>query len=219
METMIKFTVCGASVRWWNASARKFMRLALVFRLQKFMALSSQRSVVSAINNSLFAFLVLAAGTARADDGLTIALVDPVWNGKTIPTDQVCKKFGGDQAKSPALKVEGIPTDADELVLSFNDESYSPMDKGGHGVIRVQLNKVNTIQIQPIPGETDTLPAGISVVARHRGTGWSGTGGAYLPPCSGGRGNTYSIDVSAIKNGSDGSNTTLTRGKIVMGRY
>ncbi len=195
------------------------MRLSLLFRLQKFMALSYQRSVVSAINNSLFAFLVLAVGTAYADEGLTIALADPAWNGKNIPTDQVCKKFGGDQAKSPALKVEGIPTDADELFLSFNDESYSPMDKGGHGVIRVQLKKVNTMQIQPIPGETDTLPTGMSVVARHRGTGWSGTGGAYLPPCSGGRGNTYSIDVSAIKKGSDGSTTTLTRGKIVMGRY
>jgi len=195
------------------------MRLALFFRLQKFMALSYQRFVVSAVNNSLFAFLVLTVGASHANDGLTIALIDPAWNGKNIPTDQVCKKFGGDQAKSPALTVEGIPTGADELVLSFNDESYSPMDKGGHGVIRVQLNKVNTIQIQPIPGETDTLPAGMSVVARHRGTGWSGTGGAYLPPCSGGRGNTYSIDVSAIKNGSDGSITTLTRGKIVMGRY
>ena len=163
--------------------------------------------------------LIMALGTACAEEGLTITLADPAWNGKDIPAYQVCKKFGGSQSKSPALKVDGIPADADALLLSFNDESYSPMDKGGHGVVRVQLNKAATMQVPSIPGETDTLPGGVSVVANHRGTGWSGTGGAYLPPCSGGRGNTYTIDVSAIKSSTDGGSTTVAKGKIVMGRY
>ena len=115
-------------------------------------------------NTYAFSFLLLVLGTACAEDGLTVALDDPAWNGKNIPTDQVCKKFSGNQGKSPALKVKGIPADADALVLSFNDESYSPMDKGGHGVVRIQLNKASAMQVQSIPGETDTLPAGVSVV-------------------------------------------------------
>lgn len=170
-------------------------------------------------NIYIFSLLLLLLGRAFAEEGLTVTLADPAWDGKKIPADQVCKKFGGNQSKSPALKIDGIPTDADALLLSFNDESYTPMDKGGHGVVRVQLNKTPTMQIPSIPGETDTLPAGISVVTKHRGTGWSGTGGAYLPPCSGGRGNTYTIDISAIKSGADGSSTTLAKAKIVMGSY
>lgn len=158
-------------------------------------------------------------GSACAEDALTVNLADPAWNGKKIPASQVCKKFGGDQASSPALTVEGIPADADALVLSFNDESYAPMDKGGHGVVRFAHNKGATAQVPAASGETDTLPTGMSVVTKHRGTGWSGTGGAYLPPCSGGRGNTYSIDVSAVKTGTDGSITTLAKGKIFMGKY
>ena len=174
---------------------------------------------MSTANIYLCSFLLIVLGTASADDGLTISLADPAWNGKNIPSDQVCKKFGGNQAGSPALTVEGIPADADALVLAFNDESYAPMDKGGHGIVRVQLNKATTIQIQSISGETDTLPSGVSSVAKHRGSGWSGTGGAYLPPCSGGRGNTYSIDVSAVKGAADGIGTTLAKGKIQMGKY
>ena len=166
-------------------------------------------------NTYAFSFFLLVLGTACAEEGLSVTLADPAWNGKNIPADQVCKKFGGNQAKSPALKVEGVPADADALLLSFNDESYAPMDKGGHGVVRVQLNKSSTVQVQSIPGETDTLPTGISVVTKHRGTGWSGTGGAYLPPCSGGRGNTYTIDVSVI----NGSGTIVAKGKIAMGKY
>ena len=167
----------------------------------------------------LFALSVFVAGAVHAEDSLTVSLADPAWNGKKIPTDHVCKKFGGTQASSPMLTVEGIPAEADALVLSFNDESYTPMDKGGHGIVRFAHNMRTTAQVPAIPGETDSLPAGVSVVTKHRGTGWSGTGGAYLPPCSGGRGNTYSIDVSAVKTGSDGSSATLAKGKIIMGRY
>lgn len=167
----------------------------------------------------LFALSFCILSAACAEDALTVNLAEPAWNGKKIPADQVCKKFGGNQASSPALTVEGIPADADALVLSFNDESYTPMDKGGHGIVRFALNKSATAQVPAVPGESDSLPSGVSVVTKHRGTGWSGTGGAYLPPCSGGRGNTYSIDVSAVKTGNDGSSATLAKGKIVMGKY
>ena len=174
---------------------------------------------MSASKISIFSLLLLALGPVCAQDALTISLVDPAWNGKNIPSDQVCKKFGGNQAKSPALKVEGIPADADALILSFNDESYTPMDQGGHGIIRIQLKKAAAMQVPSIPSETDALPSGVSLVANHRGSGWSGTGGAYLPPCSGGRGNTYSIDVSAVKGSADGNSTPLAKGKIVIGKY
>lgn len=172
------------------------------------------------IKNALIVTLSLFIfGAACAEDALTVSLADPAWNGKKIPADQVCKKFGSTQASSPMLTVEGIPAEADALVLSFNDETYGPMDKGGHGIVRLAINKSATAQVPAVSGETDTLPTGMSVVTKHRGTGWSGTGGAYLPPCSGGRGNTYSIDVSAVKTSADGSSTSLGKGKIVMGKY
>lgn len=167
----------------------------------------------------LFLLSLIVAGTVHAEDSLTVSLSDPAWNGKKVPADQVCKKFGGTQASSPMLSVEGIPAEADALVLSFNDESYTPMDKGGHGIVRIAHNKGATAQVPAISGETDTLPAGVSVATKHRGTGWSGTGGAYLPPCSGGRGNTYSVDVSAVKKSADGTSVTLAKGKIIMGKY
>lgn len=170
-------------------------------------------------NATIFVLSLFILGAACAEDALTVSLADPVWNGTKIPADQVCKKFGSTQASSPMLRVEGIPADADALVLSFNDESYAPMDKGGHGIVRLALNKSATAQVPAVLGETDTLPTGMSVVTKHRGTGWSGTGGAYLPPCSGGRGNTYSIDVSAIKISADGSSATLAKEKIVIGKY
>lgn len=170
-------------------------------------------------NFYLFALSFFVFSAAYAEGSLTVSLADPAWNGKKVLADQVCNKFGGNQASSPMLTVEGIPAEADALVLSFNDESYTPMDKGGHGIVRFAHNKGVTAQVPAVPGETDSLPSGLNVVTKHRGTGWSGTGGAYLPPCSGGRGNTYSIDVSAVKTSPDGASVTLAKGKIVMGKY
>ena len=145
---------------------------------------------------------------------LTIRLTDPKWDGQQVPKDQVCQKFKGAGA-TPAMQVTGVPTGTQALVVAFNDESYGPMDKGGHGVLRFDVAAGNTsFDLPEIPGETDDLPDGVSKVSGHRAPGWSGTGGAYLPPCSGGRGNTNSATVSAVKG-----EQTLASGKIKLGTF
>ncbi len=156
-----------------------------------------------------------------ADDGLNVHFADSVWDGKKIPASQVCKKFGSTNARSPALVIENLPAGADAILVAFNDESYTPMDKGGHGVLSFAHDGSAKASLPAVPGETDTLPAGVTAFAKHRGTGWSGTGGAYLPPCSGGRGNTYTIKVSAVKLNGDKSGIaeTLAEKKVTLGSY
>lgn len=170
----------------------------------------------------LQAVLALSVSTqALADEGLSVVLADAAWNGKKIPASQVCKKFGSTDAKSPALIIENLPAGADAVLVAFNDESYAPMDKGGHGVLAFAHDGSAKASLPAVPGETDALPAGVTAFAKHRGTGWSGTGGAYLPPCSGGRGNTYTIKVSAVKLNGDknGIAETLAEKKVTLGSY
>ena len=156
-----------------------------------------------------------------ADEGLGVRFTDPAWDGKKIPAGQMCQKFGGANARSPSLMIENIPAGADALLMAFNDESYTPMDKGGHGVLSFAHDGSATASLPAVSGETDSLPAGVTAFTKHRGTGWSGTGGAYLPPCSGGRGNTYTITISVVKMNSDktGIANKLAEKKFTLGTY
>ncbi len=176
------------------------------------------------IRSCMLLTTILALGVSAhslANDGLSVRFADSVWNGKKIPASQVCKKFGSADAKSPALIIENLPAGADAVLVAFNDESYTPMDKGGHGVLSFAHDGSDKASLPAVPGETDTLPAGVTAFIKHRGTGWSGTGGAYLPPCSGGRGNTYTIKVSAVKLNADktGIAETLAEKKVTLGSY
>ena len=83
-------------------------------------------------------------------------------------------------------------------MISFSDDSYSQMSNGGHGIILFDHQMKTSAAIPNIPAETDNLPEGFSTFKRHNGTGWSGTGGAYLPHCSGGIRNYYSVEVAAV---------------------
>lgn len=150
-----------------------------------------------------------AHSAAAADKGnLVVSLADPAWDGKTVPSNQVCKRFGG-TAFTPAIKIGGLPDGAHSIVLAFGDETFAAMADGGHGIIRFTVPKgAKEITLTKVPGETDTLPAGVSVVTDHRGSGWSGTGGAYLPPCSGGRGNSYYTDIKV--QDADGNDINAT---------
>jgi len=44
-------------------------------------------------------------------------------------------------------------------------------------------------------------------------------GTAYLPPCSGGMGNKYSVTITAIKHADGGGAYLLDQIKIPLGRY
>ena len=145
----------------------------------------------------LTVFLVVGVhfAPAMAQGTISASLADAKWNGKSIPNDGVCQKFGG-KAPSPKIKVSGIAAGTTVMIVEFNDESYSAMNNGGHGILGIDVPEGATSMTLPaIPGETDKLPTGVKQYEKHRGGNWSGTGGAYLPPCSGGQGNMYSVKI------------------------
>ncbi len=160
---------------------------------------------------------VLVPTPAAAEEvELKISLGDG-WDGETVPADQVCQRFSGN-GSTPPIVIANLPAGANSVKVAFNDESYSDMDYGGHGVIAFTVDGAGgAVTLPPVPGETETLPAGVKEVYRHQGEGWSGTGGSYLPPCSGGQGNTYTATVKAM-GGADGD-TVLGQGKVKLGVY
>lgn len=40
---------------------------------------------------------------------------------------------------SPEIKISGIPEDTEAIVLMFNDETFQPMDRGGHGKVAMLI--------------------------------------------------------------------------------
>jgi hypothetical protein len=151
---------------------------------------------------------------------LEITLADPAWNGKTVPMGQQCRKFGGNGA-TPAMTVANIPAQANAVILEFSDQSHQPMDNGGHGKIGYRIAPGTArVTVPSVPGHTFDLPSEFFLVAAHRNPSWD-KAGAYMPPCSGGRGNLYYLTVKAVFEApgeSDGSKL-LGQGKLTMGRY
>ncbi len=163
------------------------------------------------------AALALAALTlpAFAQSELTVSFADPAWTGDTIPEGQQCRLHGGD-GFTPALEVSGLPEGTTQINVEFNDESYAPLSKdGGHGIIGFAVTPVEgTATLPSVPGYSTDLPEGASVVAAARpGPPYDSVG--YLPPCSGGSGNTYAAVVRALT--ADG--TEVGNGRIVLGKY
>lgn len=151
---------------------------------------------------------------ALAQSALTVAFADPAWTGAALPADQHCPLQGGHGA-TPALDVSGVPDRTTMINVAFNDETYTPMDDGGHGVIGFDVTPSGgKASLPSVPGNTAALPAGAHVTTAARGTGDYASPG-YLPPCSGGRGNTYTATVTAL----DSSGKELATGKITLGKY
>ncbi|MGE4291574.1 MAG: hypothetical protein AB7E32_05120 [Desulfovibrio sp.] len=164
--------------------------------------------------------IVLLSLPAMAGD-LQISLADPAWNGATIPQGQWCKSYGG-QGSTPALSVAGIPPEADALVFKYGDRTFMKMSGGGHGVVGYHIAPGTTeITVPPMPGQTFDLPEGFYSIRAHKGTQWGHAAGAYLPPCSGGRGNTYDVRVLAVKiTEPDGKDwDELDSATLKLGRY
>jgi hypothetical protein len=165
----------------------------------------------------MFAALGLAALAlpAAAQSTLTIAFADPSWTGDKIPAGQHCRLLGGD-GSTPALEVSGLPEGTAQVNVEFNDESYRPLSTdGGHGIIGFTVTPTDGAATLPsVPGYSTDLPEGAFVVAKARTRAPYDSVG-YLPPCSGGQGNTYSADVKALS--ADG--TEVGNGYIVLGKY
>lgn len=146
----------------------------------------------------VFLATVFSMGAAAE---LELSFTDSAWTADGIPEGQQCQKFKGVNPQSPELVVKNIPEGTTAIVMEFSDRTMKPMDNGGHGKVGYKIPAGSTeVTIPRVPGHTEDLPDGFFTVAVHRAAGWD-TAGAYLPPCSGGRGNHYFIDVKAVKLG------------------
>lgn len=135
------------------------------------------------------------------------------WDGKTVPPGQQCRLDGGKGA-TPPLTVKGLPKGTAMVVLSFDDQDYPPLStRGGHGQIGFPVTGPSA-SLPAVPGMAARLPGGAKVVAKARGTGEYASPG-YLPPCSGGKGHRYTVEVIAV--GADGQR--LQAVKLGLGRY
>ncbi len=173
-----------------------------------------------------FAVFVLAGFqatgyTAVSDHlpSLTVSFASPVWDGIKVPSGQQCKKYGGKGA-TPSLVVSGIPAGANAVIVEFNDMTYAPLSyDGGHGKVGFWVSG-STATLKSVPGGTAKMPAGTFLEARNRAGGaWASPG--YLPPCSGGRGNTYAAVLKAVyKPKVEGEKGRLLAiGRITLGTY
>ncbi len=154
----------------------------------------------------------------EAPAALTLAFADAKWDGKTVPADEVCKPYGAKNPMSPRLEVSGIPAGADTLIVEFNDLSYAPLSAGGgHGAVSVAVPAgAASMTVPSVPAETTRMPAGVTMVKQHGGNVPGLGAGAYLPPCSGGRGNFYQARVHAVDSAT---HRVLAQGEIKLGRY
>ncbi|MGH1577433.1 hypothetical protein [Planktotalea sp.] len=153
----------------------------------------------------------LIAGGASAD--ISVSLGSP-WDGKSVPKGQQCTLFGG-KGSTPPMQVSGVPAGAAWIIAEFNDKSYQPLSRnGGHGIIAWPA-KAGTTTLKSVPGLSAKLPHGAQVMKAARGTGRYKSAG-YLPPCSGGRGNTYSVDIKVVNSAGK---VIATEKNIKIGRY
>ncbi len=166
----------------------------------------------------LIAIITLFAATAHADGTLKASFSDAAWDGIKIPAGQQCARFGGKGA-TPIIKVEQIPEGTNALVMEFSDQTYQPMNNGGHGKIAYRIvsgSKQTTIP--SVAGHSFDLPAGFLLIEAQRAPTWD-KAGAYLPPCSGGNGNTYAVTVKAVKEANGKIGAILAATTIKMGQY
>ena len=156
--------------------------------------------------------------TADTVAPLKVTFADTTWNGKTIPSGQQCSRDGGTGA-TPALVVSNIPADANAIIVAYNDASYAPLSNdGGHGKIGYWIDGGGTRTVPSVPGESNDMPEGAFVDAKNRAARINAQG--YLPPCSGGRGNSYFADVMAVKRSKNGDETLIVgEGRIELGQY
>lgn len=145
--------------------------------------------------------------------GLSATFVDDMWKKSAVPKSEVCSKFNTKAGSTPAITLENIPVNTTKIVLAFSDETFKGMRDGGHGVIAYKVPKnSSTVTIPSIKGETFDLAKKFSSVIKHRAEKYGKTPGAYLAPCSGGKGNIYSVSIKAMNEEQVLDSTNLTLG-------
>jgi len=129
--------------------------------------------------------------------GLDAVITDSAWDGKKVPDGQQCQRFGGN-GSTPTIRASDIPAGTQAVILAFTDRSVQKMNNGGHGKIGMLVEEDSTeVEIPSVPGHSFELPDDVFLVSAQRNPSWD-KAGAYMPPCSGGRGNNYVVMVQAV---------------------
>lgn len=161
------------------------------------------------------AIIALGLSSLGAAD-FSATFVNKIWNKTEVPKTEVCSNYNTRPGKTPAIALTGVPAGTSKVILAFSDETFAGMRDGGHGVIAYNIpKKTVNITVPSIKGETFDIPKNFSIVTKHRGGKFGKTEGAYLAPCSGGKGNTYSVEIKAIDN----DNKTLGTTSLTLGKF
>jgi len=135
------------------------------------------------------------------------------WDGVNVPKGQHCQLLQG-EGSTPPMTLTGLPAGTVAVHLEFNDLTYTPLSTdGGHGIIGIRVTGPDA-DLPSVPAMTDVLPEPAFVVKKARAPSPYNSDG-YLPPCSGGRGNEYSVTVKAV----DAADAVLEQVTLPMGRY
>jgi len=163
--------------------------------------------------------LSLLTSAVYADNNqFSAQLTNPAWNGKTVPTGQQCHKFGGHGA-TPQIAVNSIPAGTNAIVMEYSDRTYQPMDNGGHGKFGYRLqSNVSSVKIPSLAGHSFEMDEGFFLLEAQRAPSWD-KAGAYLPPCSGGKGNEYYVTLKAVKELNGGIQAILGETVLDLGKY
>lgn len=144
---------------------------------------------------------------------LDVSFVDDKWDGETIPEGQQCQKFDGVNPGTPRLNLSNIPVGSDSVVLAYSDRNSKKMNNGGHGIMEYTLPKgASSVQLPTEFGHTYEMTQGFKMIAEHRGAGWD-RAGAYMPPCSGGKGNAYYVTIQTYAGSQVTAETVVELGK------
>lgn len=144
---------------------------------------------------------------------IDVKFADNAWDGVKVPEGQQCQKFGGINPSTPRLIISDIPAGSDAILLEYSDRDSKKMNNGGHGVMRFKINTTaENVEIPVVPGHTFEIPTEFTMVQAHRGAGWD-IEGAYMPPCSGGKGHAYYVTIKILNDGKVTAETILEMGK------
>ncbi len=150
---------------------------------------------------------------------LKVSFADPVWDSRRVPDGQQCARDGG-KGGTPRITVASLPSGTNAIVMEFSDASVTAMDNGGHGILGYRIpENSKRVTIPVCPGNTFDLPEGFFSLSPHANPAWD-IAGAYLPPCSGGRGNSYYVTVKAVYDAPKGKpSKMLGKAVLQMGSY
>lgn len=145
---------------------------------------------------------------------LDATFADIAWDGVTVPVGQQCQKFGGVDPATPKWIISDIPAGSTSIVLEYSDRDSKKMNNGGHGRMRFTIDAMSSkAYIPAVAGHSFTLPARFTMIEAHRGAGWD-IDGAYMPPCSGGKGHAYYVTIKTLKNDTVTAETVVEMGNF-----